>query len=725
MNAANYRRLIERLARCRSDLKTSEKVFSSIYKIGSMESRSISLDRIINAIIQETQRRFDFARVAIILLDESRKKMECRYWVGFTPEQERRARSRPLDLDVDKCRETLVAKTGKTVIITDEWDERNTEFDLRMNKLYNRVSTITAPLRIRKEIIGVMASDRSDRTLELTRNEIKLYTTFANQVSVFIENARLLEQNKRKIAQLLTIQQLSKQSAEALNRKRLAGLVVRSALKITQGDVCALLLRRGEGRYMTIASHRGCGAVKKKGFRLEMGTGVAGYVAEMGMPLLINEIRDDARETGFLEGLRSELAVPLITKNRTMGVLLVGSYQAQAFHREDMEILMILADRTATLIENARLYEEIVTGRQFAENILESSPSGIITVHSNGRIRSINREAERIFGLSRPSVLGREATSVLSAEMNGIVQWGLLRREVVDDREIEVAGGNGHPQVLAVTSSLLKGQRGNVTDLILIVRDLTEQKKTEEMIRRMDLLSSLGQLSAGLAHEIRNPLASINFNVQMLFKKLGGDESTKNVFEDTLTGITRINRLVKGIHDFARPGTPSFKRCRLDEIVRESVCLLSAQMKKKHISVILDMDGPMPAVFLDPMKIQQVFVNLLINAMDAMPSGGRVIIQCREERNRRAGADCVTIHVADTGLGIPPRNLSKIFDPFFTTKAEGTGLGLSIVHKILELHHATIETESTEGEGTTFTIRFPVEEVDRAGHAEIQDTDRR
>jgi PAS domain S-box-containing protein len=724
MNAVNYRRLLDKLAHYRSDLKTSEKVFSSIYKIGSMESRSVSLEKIINAIIQETQRRFDFTRVAIILLDESRKKMECRYWVGFTAEQERRARSRPLELEVDKCRETLVAKTGKTVIITDDRDERNTEFDLKMNRLYKRVSTITAPLRIRKEIIGVMASDRSDRTLELTKNEIKLYTTFANQVSIFIENARLQEQNKRKIAQLLTIQQLSKQSAEALNRKKLSGLIVRSALKIAQGDVCALLLRRGDGRYMTIASHRGCGVVKK-GFRLEMGTGVAGYVAEMGMPLLINEIRDDARETGFIEGLRSELAVPLITKNRTVGVLLVGSYQAQAFHREDMEILMILADRTATLIENARLYEEIIKGRQFAENILESSPSGIITVHSNGRIRSINCEAERIFGISRPSVLGREAVSVLGAEMRSIVEAGLIRREVVGDREIEVMGGNGHPQVLAVTSSLMKGQRGNVTDVIIIVRDLTEQKKTEEMIRRMDLLSSLGQLSAGLAHEIRNPLASINFNVQMLFKKLGGDEGTKTVFEDTLTGIARINRLVKGIHDFARPGTPSFKQGRLDEIIRESAGLLDAQMKKRNIDVILDTDGPMPVVVLDPMKIQQVFVNLLINAMDAMPSGGTVTIRCREERNRRGGPDCVTIHVSDTGTGIPPRNLSKIFDPFFTTKAEGTGLGLSIVHKILELHHATIETESTEGEGTTFIIRFPVEEMDQTGHAEIQDSDRR
>jgi len=717
MNRSRYERHQGKLARCKSDLKASEKLFSSIYKIGSMKARSISLDKTMTAIVQETQKRFDFARVALILMDKTRKKLECRYWAGFTPEQERKARSRPLDIEKDECRETEVAKTGKALIIKNVKEYDNTLLDLKMDRLYNRVSSITAPLRIRKDIIGILSADRDNRTLELTKSEIKLYKIFANQASILIENAMLQEQNTRKIEQLLTIQELSKQSVAVLTQKKLGGLIVRSALKITKGDVSALFLRGKSDRFLNIASRKECGTLAgKMNLRPQTAVAIVEQVAEKGQPFLINRERGDTREAGFIEGLRSELAIPLVVKNRTAGVLIVGSYHHNAFSREDLEILTIFADRIATLIENARLYEEIIEGRNFAENILESSPSGIITVHWNRKIRSINREAEKIFGIRRQSVLGRDVRDIFGEQINDIAGSGLYDQKVVDNRDIDVIGGDGRFHILRVTSSLLKNQREKITDVTIVVHDLTELKKTEEIIRRMDLLSSLGQLSAGLAHEIRNPLASINFNVQMLSKKLGGDDGTKQIFDDTLAGITRINRLVKGINDFARPGTPSFKQGRMTEIIVESLALLNAEMRKRKIDVILDMDDPLPVIAFDHLKIQQVFVNLLINAMDAMPSGGKVAIRSRVEKNRKEGADCLLVSISDTGTGIPSNNLSKIFDPFFTTKAEGTGLGLSIVHKILEQHNAIIETESQEGQGTSFIIRFPVDK-DQAGHA--------
>jgi two-component system, NtrC family, sensor kinase len=244
--------------------------------------------------------------------------------------------------------------------------------------------------------------------------------------------------------------------------------------------------------------------------------------------------------------------------------------------------------------------------------------------------------------------------------------------------------------------------------VIFIVRDLTEGKRTEELIRRMDRLTSIGQLSAGIAHEIRNPLASISLNVQMLAKKLPLGLAAKNMVADTLEGIDRIKSLVKGMLNFAKPSTPALKRDSIARVLRNSISLLDSQIRKKRIEVKLELAEDLPEVVFDEHQIQQVLVNLLLNGLEAMSDGGSIRIKStigKDHKKRRQ----LALHITDTGGGIPPFNLSKIFDPFFTTKPEGTGLGLSIVHKILEQHHAAIDVVSEENRGTTFILSFPIQ----------------
>jgi signal transduction histidine kinase len=226
----------------------------------------------------------------------------------------------------------------------------------------------------------------------------------------------------------------------------------------------------------------------------------------------------------------------------------------------------------------------------------------------------------------------------------------------------------------------------------------------------MDRLTSLGQLSAGVAHEIRNPLASINFNIQLLSKRLILDEKSKKIVENSLVGVDRIKSLVKGMLDFSRPTPPLLKRDSIRHAIEESVSLLEAQIKKHGIRVETEFDGAFPDVVFDSRQIQQVFVNLLLNAIEAMPEGGVVKISNRIERAKTKSGGFLVISISDTGVGIPRKDFSKIFDPFFTTKPEGTGLGLSITHKILEQHGALIDIRSREGVGTTFILRFPIGE---------------
>ena len=168
---------------------------------------------------------------------------------------------------------------------------------------------------------------------------------------------------------------------------------------------------------------------------------------------------------------------------------------------------------------------------------------------------------------------------------------------------------------------------------MLITRDLTEEKRTEDLIRRIDRLTSLGQLSAGIAHEIRNPLASINFNVQLLAKQLTGLESAQSLIDDIREGIDRISSLVKGMLDFTRPSLPSLKRGPLVRTVRAAIALMDSELKKDKVEVVLQLDDHTPEVVFDPRQIQQVLVNLLINSMEAMPGGGRIVMSCGRKKD--------------------------------------------------------------------------------------------
>jgi signal transduction histidine kinase len=228
----------------------------------------------------------------------------------------------------------------------------------------------------------------------------------------------------------------------------------------------------------------------------------------------------------------------------------------------------------------------------------------------------------------------------------------------------------------------------------------------------MDRLSSLGQLSAGIAHEIRNPLSGIKLNLQMLSKRMKRDPESIEKISDSLEGIGRINNLIKSVLNFARPTMPNFKRDYLQRVLRDTVGIMESQLKRKKISVSMDLPPAVPTIAFDENQIRQVFVNLLLNAMEALPQGGTIKITGSVDDHEPGKAGQFRLVISDNGSGIREEFLPKIFDPFFTTKPEGTGLGLSIAHKILEQHRAIVEVESSIGVGTVFKLTFPLDSVE-------------
>ncbi|WP_319585452.1 GAF domain-containing protein [uncultured Desulfobulbus sp.] len=693
-----------------ADLHTKDKLLSSIHKISSLLTRPISLDTILTSIVQETALVFGFMRLAIFLVDNDRKLLECRYIHGFNPHDSERALRFPYRLESHDCVETRVAKYGKTIFVKDYLnDPRITPVDLKVSRIMRRVSTIAVPLKIKKDIIGLITADKDESGLSLTKKDIDTLSTFANQASIIIENARLQEQNQKKIKQLLTLQEISKKTSSTFHLEKLFQVISASALKLTKATSSALLLLDDEGKHLTIASAKGFEPADKELFRLKVGVGIIGWVAQTGTPALVNDVRNDPRYREIIEGVVSQLSVPLMNDKRVAGVLHVASHVRAAFSEDDQKLLLIFSGHTASLIKNVRLYGQVMTERNFRENILESSPNSVVTINLKKEISSINKRTEEMFHLRRKNVLGAQSSTVFEDDITRIVDLALEHHAVVDNKEIQRVRTDGSLALLGITSSLLRNHQGNLIGAMIILRDLTEEKKTEELIRRIDRLTSLGQLSAGIAHEIRNPLASINFNVQLLAKKADLPETALNLIKDTQEGIDRIRNLVKGMLDFAKPSRPCLKRYALIRVVRESITLMDSQLKEKKVEVLCALQDNLPEVILDAHQIQQVLVNLLLNGMEAMPEGGTIRISGQwEKKGPRKRCEQIVLQVADQGTGISRDDLPRIFNPFFTTKPEGTGLGLSIVHKILEQHSASVDVFSDKNRGTTFTLRFPI-----------------
>ena len=242
-----------------------------------------------------------------------------------------------------------------------------------------------------------------------------------------------------------------------------------------------------------------------------------------------------------------------------------------------------------------------------------------------------------------------------------------------------------------------------------IARDVSEQHALTDKLVQADKLVLLGQLSAGVAHEIRNPLAAVNLNLQILKRNIEDNSSIASYVSTALQGVDRISRIVEVTLNFSKPAVPDVKELSVNDLIPQSLELLRSVLKRKEIKIELKLIDDLPNVAADAKQIQQVLLNLITNAADAIKSKGKIVIESYVERAfRRGDGEYVVVSVKDDGIGISTDDLRKIFNPFFTRKADGTGLGLPITQRIMHQHNGIIDVESNVGEGTTFYVKLPV-----------------
>ena len=359
-----------------------------------------------------------------------------------------------------------------------------------------------------------------------------------------------------------------------------------------------------------------------------------------------------------------------------------------------------------------QLTQELEDVRNFTDSIIQSIGSGIIITGMNDTITYINRAGERILGYSKDELVNkpfgifglREKESDFRSfffdnpDDHDTRKEGWMRRK--DQAEFPIGFTiNNHLNV-----------RGETIGKIVIFRDMTNVYKIQEEILRMDRLVSLGKLASDIAHELRNPLAGIKTTAQALSEEMSKDDSKREYLNRITKEIDRLNELLKTFFSFAKPQNLNLVYCHIKDIINEIIPFLIKEIADKGIHFIENYHPQLPKIKVDKTQMHQAFLNLFLNAIQAMSEGGELKIEVTPITSYSLVGrkqNFIKISISDTGKGIPGNILHKIFDPFFTTKPKGIGLGLSITYQIVKKHGGTIKVESELGKGTSFVINLP------------------
>ncbi len=431
------------------------------------------------------------------------------------------------------------------------------------------------------------------------------------------------------------------------------------------------------------------------------------------LPCRVAESPSDRGNGRALRGSRfSMFARP--QSGRTIAVIGLGRTLGGDFlSSEDVELLESLASYIGIALQNASLYSrleekigEFERLKEFNENIVESINVGIFALDLNDRIESWNAQMEAMYALSRSEALGQALRAVFPLEFIEALERFRSEPGVHHLYKFPLTTRAGELRTANIAIAPLLSRDFIPVGRIVLVNDITERVALESQLAQADKLSSIGLLAAGVAHEINTPLAVISSYAQMLGKQLRADARLGPVLDKITQQSFRASEIANGLLNFSRTSTTEFRSTDLNQVIRDTLSLLEHQFKTAQIHVDLDLAGELPPINGNPGKLQQVFLNLLLNAKEAMPRGGSVRVSTLVNGH-------VEAVVADSGAGISPENLKRIYDPFFTTKnmpgeKRGTGLGLAVSYGIIQEHAGKIQVESAVGTGTTFHLEFPL-----------------
>ena len=363
-----------------------------------------------------------------------------------------------------------------------------------------------------------------------------------------------------------------------------------------------------------------------------------------------------------------------------------------------------------------RQLEEIKRLQRYADQLLTTMSDGLLSMDMDGRVSTINPAAQKLFeNLDNPVDKGSSVLKSLKnfTELDAYIQDILKNPHQKYPREIPLQN-KSKEGILLIGSSILKDLKGNPQEVILNLHDITELKKLEASVRQSERLTELGTLAAGMAHEIRNPLSTIKTFVQLLPRKIEKPGFLEKFQRTVPRELDQINRLVEDLLELARVPKYNFEKTDIKSLLEQTIDFLEEEMQKQQIDCRCEYSSDLPPIQADVSQLAKAFNNLIRNAVQAMPPGGKLLIKAFYQKEQiegvpkvTAGNGWITLVFQDSGAGISSEDIKNIFSPFFTTKDIGTGLGLAITHKVITEHGGRIDVESREGKGSLFRIYLP------------------
>jgi two-component system, NtrC family, sensor kinase len=413
-----------------------------------------------------------------------------------------------------------------------------------------------------------------------------------------------------------------------------------------------------------------------------------------------------------LEQLDLNYFIPCQIRDHAIAVLGLGkTVDGDFLSSEDVELLHTIAGYLAIALDNAQLYNsleqkaaQIERLKDFSENIVESMNVGVLAVDFSGAVESWNTQLEGLVGVPRQEAVGRQLEEVLPSDLMAEIAARSADERVSSLYKFPMRSRDGRNLVVNVSMAPLVGKSGNRIGRLILFDDVTQRMRLEEQVFQNEKLTSLGLLAAGVAHEVNTPLAVISNYIQMLAKQLPAGDPRQQLIEKVVKQTFRASEIVNNLLNFSRTGAADFTEVNLNSVVEEVLTLVAHPFRTGQVQVTRNLQQELPAVLGSNNKLQQVFLNLFLNARDAMPSGGMVEIRTAAHNGS------VEVEIIDSGSGISREDLNRIFDPFFTTKSSGrgTGLGLSISYGIVKEHAGKVDVRSAPGKGTSFRLEFPV-----------------
>jgi PAS domain S-box-containing protein len=516
-----------------------------------------------------------------------------------------------------------------------------------------------------------------------------------------------------------------------LDLHRLSERLVSRVVETLLVDRMALLIEDESAPHFTSVRASGFGDRHVPALPKRSGIGarlVGGHIIALDDP--IGTTRFSSEEIEFWRDAGLSYFIPCVSKEGTSAVLALGRKgSGEPLNSEDTALLVAVAGQIATALENARLYRqlhvkavELDRMRAFNENILESLDDGLLVVDLDDRIVRWNSALEQLYGVSRGEAIGCALEELFDQPF--VEALRAARRDTPHGTTLSriPLKGRGGARTLIVNAAVVPLRRSDGAELttagtIVIVEDITRRVELEEQLQISEKMASIGVLAAGVAHEVNTPLTGISSFTQMLLEGADPHDPRTQLLEKIERQTFRAAKIVNGLLSLSRPATAAGSDVGpldINTVITDVLSLLEHQLQLHHVTIRRDLSATQVVVLGMEHKLQQVFLNLFLNAKDAMPKGGWLSVATRVDDEGQA-----IVEVSDTGSGIPSEYLARIYDPFFTTKTmgQGTGLGLSITYGIVREHQGSIDCESAVGQGTRFILTFPPAPVERSARA--------